>query len=79
MNINPTHIATRCLDAAANLDDDESASPAELAAIAATIALAIFDDADDILHQIHELLSPMTSDHDESDCDICIRFADDMR
>lgn len=73
-------IASNLLDAAADLDDDESASPAELALIAYTIAYRLYpDDLDDIAHAIHNHLQPMQSDHNESDCDICCHFADHMR
>lgn len=54
INITTDQLTTRCLDAAADLDDDESASPTELAAIAATIAFRIAPDhdAEPILDQI---------------------------
>lgn len=75
-----TTTARRCLDAAADLDDDESASPAELALIAATIAMRLFpDECDFLLPIIHNLLDPMQPDHDEPECDICCHFADHMR
>jgi hypothetical protein len=79
MNIDQT--ARRLLDAAADLDDDNSpASPAELALIAATFAARLFpDEYDEIAPAIHNLLDPLTDAHDESECSICLLAADHMR
>lgn len=68
MHMNQNEIAARCLDAAANLDDDESASPTELCQIAQTIATALFPtDSDAIRSIIHNLIAP-ADNHDLADC-----------
>jgi hypothetical protein len=54
-NLTTNEFATRCLNAAADLDDDESASPTELAAIAAIIANRLLDDDSPIPPYINEI------------------------